>query len=49
MLMSALKTQDFGKLVVMVSVALGVIMVSIGALMHWGAFTQIVDNLFKAY
>ncbi len=49
MLVSALKAQDFGKLVVMLSVAAGVILVSISGLLHWDAFTQIIDNLFKAY
>ena len=49
MLMSALKAQDFGKLVVMVSVAAGAVLVSLGALMHWTAFIQIIADLFKAY
>jgi hypothetical protein len=49
MLQSALKAQDFGKLVVMVSVALGVILTAVGALMKWGAFTQTIADLFKAY
>ncbi len=49
MLMSALKAQDFGKLIVMVSVATGVLVLTIGGLMHWDALTQIVDNIFKAY
>ncbi len=49
MLMSALKAQDFGKLVVMISVALGVILTSVGALLKWGAFTQTIADLFKAY
>ena len=49
MLMSALKTQDFGKLVVMVSVALGGILASLGGLMHWDPFTRIIADLFKAY
>ena len=49
MLLSALKAQDFGKLVVMVSVTVGVILVSIGGLLHWNAFTQMIDNIFKAY
>ena len=49
MLLSALKAQDFGKLVVMVSVTLGVIAVSVSGLMHWDALTQIISDLFKAY
>ncbi len=49
MLMSALKAQDFGKLIVMVSVALGAILLSVGGLMHWNAFTGVIADLFKAY
>ncbi len=49
MLLSALKAQDFGKLVVMVSVVLGAITVSVCSLMHWGVFAQLIANLFKSY
>jgi hypothetical protein len=49
MLMSALKVQDFGKLVVMVSVFFGIILVAIGAKLHWDPFVQVVLNLFGAY
>ncbi len=49
MLLSALKVQDFGKLVVMVSVFFGIIAVAIGAKMHWDSFVQVILNLFKAY
>ncbi|MCX5785179.1 MAG: hypothetical protein NTX59_05785 [Elusimicrobia bacterium] len=49
MLLSALKAQDFGKLVVMLSVTVGVILVSIGGLLHWTTLTRVIDNLFKAY
>jgi len=49
MLLSALKVQDFGKLVVMVSVLFGIILVAIGAKLHWDPFVQVILNLFKAY
>ena len=49
MLLSALKVQDFGKLVVMVSVFFGIILVAIGAKLHWDPFVQVILNLFKAY
>jgi len=49
MLLSALKVQDFGKLLVMVSVFFGIILVAIGAKLHWDPFVQVVLNLFKAY
>jgi hypothetical protein len=49
MLLSALKVQDFGKLVVMVSVFFGIILVAIGARLHWDSLVQIILNIFKAY
>lgn len=49
MLVSALKVQDLGKLVVMVSVALGGLLVAIGAKMEWDGLVQVVIALFKAY
>jgi hypothetical protein len=49
MLLSALKVQDFGKLVVMVSVFFGIILVAVGAKLHWDPFVQTILNLFKAY
>ncbi len=49
MLLSALKVQDFGKLLVMVSVFFGIILVVIGAKLHWDPFVQGILNLFKAY
>ncbi len=49
MLMSALKVQDFGKLVVMVSVLLGIVLLALGTKLHWDSFTQVILNLFKAY
>ena len=49
MLLSALKVQDFGKLVVMVSVFFGIILVAVGARFHWDPFVQVVLDLFKAY
>lgn len=49
MLLSALKVQDFGKLLVMVSVFFGIILVAIGAKLHWGPFVEGILNLFKAY
>ncbi len=49
MLLSALKVQDFGKLVVMVSVFFGIILVAVGAKLNWDPFVQIILNLFKAY
>ncbi|MFA6433123.1 MAG: DUF6754 domain-containing protein [Elusimicrobiales bacterium] len=49
MLLSALKVQDFGKLVVMVSVFFGIILVAAGAKFHWDPFVRVILNLFKAY
>ncbi|MBU2573119.1 MAG: hypothetical protein KKH28_03465 [Elusimicrobia bacterium] len=49
MLLSALKVQDFGKLLVMVSVFFGIILVAVGAKLNWDPFVQIILNLFKAY
>ena len=49
MLMSALKVQDLGKLIVMVSVLFGIIFVGVGAWRHWDPFVQVILNMFKAY
>jgi len=49
MLVSALKVQDLGKLVVMVSVAVGGLLVAIGAKMNWNELVQVIMTLFKAY
>jgi len=49
MLLSALKVQDFGKFVVMVSVAIFSIILIISAKFGWDSFTQIVQNLWKVY
>ncbi|HNW44678.1 MAG TPA: hypothetical protein PKI19_09255, partial [Elusimicrobiales bacterium] len=49
MLLSALKVQDFGKLVVMVSVFFGMILVSLGAKFGWDGVVQGFLHLFKNY
>jgi hypothetical protein len=49
MLLSALKVQDFGKLIVMVSVFFGIILVSIAGWFHWDQVVRIILNLFKVY
>jgi hypothetical protein len=49
MLVSALKVQDLGKLVVMVSVAIGGVLVAVGAKMQWDNLVQVIMTLFKAY
>jgi hypothetical protein len=49
MLLSALKVQDFGKLVVMVSVFFGMILVSLGAKFGWDFFAQGLLHLFRNY
>jgi len=49
MLMSALKVQDFGKFLVMVSVFFGIILVALGARFHYDRFVQVILNLFGAY
>jgi len=49
MLLSALKVQDFGKLVVMVSVFFGMILVALGAKFGWDGFVQGFLHLFKNY
>ncbi|HAT72215.1 MAG TPA: hypothetical protein DCS63_05305 [Elusimicrobia bacterium] len=49
MLLSALKVQDFGKLVVMVSVFFGMILVALGAKLGWTGFVQGILHLFKGY
>ncbi|MDA8130530.1 MAG: hypothetical protein M0011_03385 [Elusimicrobia bacterium] len=49
MLMSALKVQDFGKLVVMLAVFFGAIVLAAGTWLHWDSFVQVILNLFKAY
>lgn len=49
MLLSALKVQDFGKLIVMVAVFFGIILVSIGGWNHLDSLVQVILNLFKAY
>ena len=49
MLLSALKVQDFGKLVVMVSVFFGMILVSLGARFGWEGLVQGVLHLFRNY
>ncbi len=49
MLLSALKVQDFGKLIVMVSVFFGIILVSIAGWLHWDQVVRIILNLFKVY
>ncbi|OGR42159.1 MAG: hypothetical protein A2X35_06760 [Elusimicrobia bacterium GWA2_61_42] len=49
MLLSALKVQDFGKLIVMVSVFFGMILVVLGAKLGWTDFVQGLLHLFKGY
>jgi hypothetical protein len=49
MLLSALKVQDFGKLVVMVSVLFGIVLVAVGAKMQWDPLVRFVLNTFWAY
>ncbi len=49
MLLSALKVQDFGKLIVMVSVFFGIILVSLAGWFHWDQVVRIILNLFKVY
>ncbi|MDO8802852.1 MAG: hypothetical protein Q7R35_00330 [Elusimicrobiota bacterium] len=49
MLLSALKVQDFGKLVVMVSVFFGMILVALGAKFGWTDFVQGILHLFRNY
>jgi len=49
MLLSALKVQDLGKLVVMVSVFFGMILVSLGAKFGWDGLVRVVMDLFKGY
>ncbi|HAH32562.1 MAG TPA: hypothetical protein DCL44_09650 [Elusimicrobia bacterium] len=49
MLLSALKVQDFGKLVVMVSVFFGMILVALGAKFGWDGFVQGLLHLFRNY
>lgn len=49
MLKSALKVQDFGKLFVMVSIAIGMICVSVGAKFGWDAFVPAILNLFQNF
>jgi hypothetical protein len=49
MLLSALKVQDFGKLVVMTALFFGIILVSVGAKLHWDPLVSVILNLFKAY
>ena len=49
MLLSALKVQDFGKLMVMVSVLAGTLLISAGSFLHWDRLTTVVLDIFKAY
>ena len=49
MLLSALKVQDFGKLVVMVSVLFGIVLVAVGAKLHWDPLVRFILNTFWAY
>ena len=49
MLKSALKVQDFGKLFVMVSIAIGMICVSVGAKFGWDSFVPAILNLFQNF
>ena len=49
MLKSALKVQDFGKLFVMVSIAIGMICVAVGARFGWGSFVSSVLHLFQNF
>ena len=49
MLLSALKVQDFGKLMVMVSVFFGMILVAVGAKFGWTDFVQGILHLFRNY
>ena len=47
MLLSALKVQDFGKLFVMISVFLGMLLTALGAKFGWDGLVQGVLHLFK--
>lgn len=49
MLLSALKVQDFGKLVVMLSVLFGIVLVAVGAKFNWDPLVRFVLNTFWAY
>ncbi|OGS52786.1 MAG: hypothetical protein A3J79_03915 [Elusimicrobia bacterium RIFOXYB2_FULL_62_6] len=49
MLLSALKVQDFGKLVVMLSVLFGIVLVAVGAKMEWDSLVRFILNTFWAY
>ncbi len=49
MLKSALKVQDFGKLFVMVSIAVGMVCVAVGAKLGWGSFVSSVLHLFQNF
>jgi len=49
MLLSALKVQDFGKLVVMVSVFFGMILITLGVKLGWLDFAQGILHLFRNY
>ena len=49
MLLSALKVQDFGKLIVMISVFFGIILVSVAGWLHSDQVVRIILNLFKVY
>ncbi|OGR68146.1 MAG: hypothetical protein A2081_02310 [Elusimicrobia bacterium GWC2_61_19] len=49
MLLSALKVQDFGKLIVMVSAFFGMILVVLGAKFGWTNFVAGLLHLFKGY
>ncbi|OGR48910.1 MAG: hypothetical protein A2X33_10825 [Elusimicrobia bacterium GWA2_51_34] len=49
MLLSALKVQDFGKLVVMVSVFFSMILVALGARFGWEGFVRGILHLFRNY
>ncbi len=48
MLLSALKVQDFGKLVVMLGVSIGLALVLLGQWQHWHSLVNFVTDIFKA-
>jgi hypothetical protein len=48
MLLSALKVQDFGKLVVMLGISIGLLLVLLGHWQHWPRLVQIAIDIFKA-
>ena len=49
MLVSSLKVQDFGKMFVMVTATVGLILTTIGAIWHYESLIRIVNSFFEVY